>query len=204
MNILNLILLIAEGFSFPPGTGTVIKSISKVRILRLLFLIQLRYQDCFEMKVIFSAVVKNLPYVVSMLKIYPLFYASFFLFFIKLYKEDEYFCDNVEFDVSTKEECFNCGGDWVKFTCNFSWLFTTIVEGTGINTMEGWIYGMMRMMDLSGKDRTPTYNSNEHIQIFYVFLHFIGAIILFNFIVSMMLINYRKVKEHISGEKYLN
>lgn len=69
--------------------------------------------------------------------------------------------------------------------------------------MEGWIYDLMGDMDQAGKDYAPQYNANEHIQIFYISIFFFAGLILWNFFVSSMLVNYRRTKEGLSGEKHL-
>ena len=72
-----------------------------------------------------------------------------------------------------------------------------------VTTMEDLLSEVILRMDLNGKDQAPQYNANQHIQIFLFFLFLVVGIITLNFLVSAVLINYRKAKEDISGEKDL-
>ena len=49
---------------------------------------------------------------------------------------------------------------------------------------------MAKAMDLDGKDHTPRYNANQHIQIFFVAYYFLGTVATLNFLVSTVLLNY--------------
>ena len=57
-------------------------------------------------------------------------------------------------------------------------------------------------MDSNGKGHTPSYNASEHTQILYVVVFFAG-IIAVNFFVRIVLVNYRKTREELSGERDL-
>ena len=70
-------------------------------------------------------------------------------------------------------------------------------------TLEDLTSQMAKAMDLDGKDHTPRYNANQHIQIFFVAYYFLGTVATLNFLVSTVLLNYQKTKEELSGEKQL-
>ena len=93
----------------------------------------------------------------------------------------------------------NWGGDWAQRSLNFSSPLSTLVIVIGIYTMQGWLHTLAQAMDLNGAGLTPVYNANEHIQIFYILLYLVGGVILFNFFVGLLLFNYRRVKEQVSG-----
>lgn len=73
-----------------------------------------------------------------------------------------------------------------------------------IGAMEGWVYFMTKMMNFNGTGNAPSYNANEHIQIFFVIFFFFGNIIILNSFISLSLITFKKIKEKETGEKYLN
>ena len=89
----------------------------------------------------------------------------------------------------------------MKYKLNYSSIASALFFGTAMSGMEGWIYKVVTLMDLKGKDDAPQYNANEHIQVFYVIFYFLGGIITLNFFVSIMLVTYKRVKERFSGEK---
>ena len=205
MNILNLTLLIVELLYLTPlSENATFSSISKVRALRILFMIQLVYLKSSEMKLIFHASINSLSIIVILTVIIILFFNWINILEVKLFKDQDYYCDNAFTAVKTKQECFEWGGDWVKENLNLSSIISAILFGIANWTMEGWIYDLMGDMDLTGKDNAPQYNANEHIQIFYPAIFFFGGIILWNFFVSSMLVNYRRTKEELSGEKHLS
>ena len=122
---------------------------------------------------------------------------------VKVYKDDEYYCDNAFKAVKTKQECFESGGDWIKYKLNFSSVPATLFFGVATCSMEGWIYKITTLMDANGKDNAPQYNTNEHIQIYFLALFLVGGIVALNLLVSTVLVNYKKTKEELSGEKHL-
>ena len=154
------------------------------------------------MRLVFQAVLRSLPQILRLVVAISFFFTWISIVMVKVYKDDEYHCDNAYAVAETKEECLEWGGDWVKRTLNFQSLMSTLVIGTAICVMEGWSYHMAETMDLRGKGNAPSYNSNEHIQIFYLSVFF-GGMILVNFFVSIMMLSYTRAKQALSGEKGL-
>ena len=153
------------------------------------------------MKLIFQGIIKCLPFMFVLTVGILLIFSWINILLVKVFKDSEYYCDNAYEAVKTKNECFEWGGDWVKYKLNYSSIISALFFGTTMSGMEGWIYKVVGVMDLKGKDNAPQYNANEHFQIFYVVFYFLGGIITLNFFVSIMLINYRRAKESFSGEK---
>ena len=63
---------------------------------------------------------------------------------------------------------------------------------------------MQKMMNFNGSDNAPSYNANEHIQIFFIIFFFLGNMIILNSFISLSLITFKKLKEEKTGEKYIN
>ena len=76
--------------------------------------------------------------------------------------------------------------------------------GILMTTMEGWIYLMSDIMDMNGKGQAPLYNANEHIQIYLLFVFFVGGILLLNIYISFSIVNFQRIKERLSGEADLS
>ena len=130
MNILNLILLIFELLYLTPlSKSATFHSFSKVRALRVMFLVQLVYQRSLKMKLIFQAFVRCLPFMFVLILGFMLTPIWIDVILVKLYKDDRYYCDNAHDIVSTKQQCFDWGGDWVRFDLNSSSVLTTLVIG---------------------------------------------------------------------------
>ena len=114
LNILGLILLILELLQLTLPDNATFRSIGKARMLRILFLVQLGYQRYWEMKLIFQASVKCLPFMVVLTALIVLFFNWINIILIKLYKDQDYYCDCPFAAAKTKQQCFEWGGDWVK------------------------------------------------------------------------------------------
>ena len=121
---------------------------------------------------------------------------------VKVYKDDDYRCENAYISVKTKQECLEWGGDWVKEKVNFSSYLDVTFLLMSSCSLEDLTTQMVKVMDLNGEGNTPQYNANEHIQIFFIAFYFL-IVIVNNFLISAVLLNYRKIKEELSEEKHL-
>lgn len=65
--------------------------------------------------------------------------------------------------------------------------------------MEGWISYMDKMMDFSGENKQPIYNSNKFISIFFVIFFFLASLILLNVFVGLSIYNFKTLKEKDTG-----
>ena len=104
-------------------------------------------------------------------------------------------------NVKTNKDCMEWGGDWVQHSINYSTIFHSILALFLLSSMEGWIGMMMEAMNFNGQDKVPSYNKNEHIQIFFVFFFFLGNIIVLSSFIGITLYNFKKIKERETGEK---
>ena len=168
---------------------------SKRRVLRIVSLVQIIYERSPQMKLVFHSLMKCLPFMFIFIFGITFCYAWSSIVMVKAYQDDEYYCDNVHMAVKTKEECFEWGGDWVKQKVNFSSYLDVTFLYMSFCSMEDLTTPMVQAMDFSGRGKTPQYNANEHIQIFYVILYLLGCIVTINFLVSIVFITLRKTKE---------
>ena len=156
VNILNLTLLIMELLDLTPlSENATFHSVAKLKALRILLLVQLVYERSPQMKLIFQAFIRSLPFMMALLLGILLFFSWCSILQVKLYKDDEYYCDNAYISVKTKQECFEWGGDWVKHKLNFSSYLHLQLFAVSVTTMEDLLSEVMLRMDLSGKDRAP-------------------------------------------------
>ena len=134
---------------------------------------------------------------------YQLTTISFLVYFhldlilTKVYQDDGYYCDNAyaKATIETKQDCFNWGGDWVKYKLSFSNVMATNLNFFYIGTMSGWMYFMQKMMDFNGSGKAPSYNANEHIQIFFVAFFFFTNLMIQNSLFSFSIITFKNIKE---------
>ena len=207
LNCLNLLIIAAEVLYLTPlSSSNIMFRFSKVKVLRLLSIIQLRYESSWDMRILIRSLKQLVVKFCQLLMITLVIYFFFALILTKVYQNDGYYCDNAyeRATIVTKQDCFNWGGDWVKYKIHFTDVFSSLLSLFFIGTMEGWIYFMKNMMDFNGKDMAPSYNANEHIQIFFVIFFFFGNLIILNSFISLSLITFKKLKEKETGEVYLN
>ena len=95
MNILNLTLLIMELLDLTPlSENATFHSVAKLKALRILLLVQLVYERSPQMKLIFQAFIRSLPFMMALLLGIVFFFSWCSILLMKLYKDDEYYCDN--------------------------------------------------------------------------------------------------------------
>jgi hypothetical protein len=152
------------------------------------------------MRITVRSLVKLIPQIFKLLFFSLMIYYFFALVLTKLYKEDYYYCANEGGAVSTKEECLLWGGDWVKRGLHFGTPLHSLLYLFLVATMEGWIGMMGSAMDMAGAGRAPGYNSNEHVQLFFLVFFLLGNLLVLNSFVSLSLFNYKRIKERETGE----
>ena len=178
------------------------RHVSKLKALRALTLVELRYKANWEMKILLRSLYQLLPKLLKLLVVTFFFLLFFALIFTKVYKSQDYYCDNA-YDISqveTANDCMEWGGDWVKHKVNYSTIFDSMLAMFMLSSMEGWIGMMTEAMNFNGT-KAPSYNQNEHIQIFFVIFFFLGNMVIINCFIGMALYNFKSIKEKETGEK---
>ena len=155
------------------------------------------------MKLIYQSLMRSFPFIASLLVGITFCLVWISIVMVKVYKDDDYYCDNAYKSAKTKQECLEWGGDWVKEPLNFSSYLDVTFLFMSFCSLEDLTTQMVKAMDLNGKDNTPQYNANQHIQIFFILLYFFVTIVALNFFVSTILLNYKRIKEELSDEKHL-
>ena len=153
------------------------------------------------MKLVFQSALRCLPLISSLCMLVGFCFGWIAIVTGEVYAGDGYYCDNAYAAVKTKQECLEWGGDWVKEQLSFSSAEDIQFLLMAVCTLEDLTSQMAEAMDLNGEGHTPQYNANQHIQIFFVAYYFLGTVATANFIISTVLLNYRKTKEELSGEK---
>lgn len=170
--------------------------IEKVRVLRVIEIFIIRYQQDWEMNILLNSIshliVKKLRPVIFLI----LAYFFFGIILTSFYKNDYYYCDNSfkHASIITKQDCLNWGGDWVQHTLNFSNPLLSVEYAIIGSSMGGWLFLMVDAMDMNGEGMNQSINANLHIQIFYLILFFCGNIIFLNFFISFTLNCYKNIK----------
>ena len=135
------------------------------------------------MQLISQAFVSCLPFMLIFFIGRMFFFCWVSVVLVKVYKDDAYSCQNAK--------------------PNLSSMLEAVLALVSICSMEDLAPQMAALMDLNGKDNAPKYNANEHIQILVVIGYLVGGVLALNFIASTVMLNYRRVKEELSGEKGL-
>ena len=155
------------------------------------------------MKILIRSLYQLLPKLLKLVLVSFFVLLFFGLILTKVYKSQDYYCDNV-YDISkveTANDCMEWGGDWVKHTINYSTIFDSMLALFMFCSMEGWIGMMTEAMNFNGVGKTPSYNQNEQIQIFFIVFFFLGNMVIMNSFIGMTLYNFKKIKQRETGEK---
>ena len=117
LHVINILILIFEAIEILSIIDSpIFQRIIKVKLLRCLMIIQMRYSYNWEMRVMVRSLRQLSTKFFQLLLITTIIYFYFALIFTKLYKNDGYYCDNAYNGqkIMTKNDCFNWGGDWVS------------------------------------------------------------------------------------------
>ena len=203
-NIIKLLILILNLLELTPlMLNSTFRHVSKLKAYRSLTLVELRYKTNWEMKILIRSLYQLLPKLLKLLMASLLVLLFFALIFTKVYKSQDYYCDNA-FDISrvqTAKDCMEWGGDWVMYRINYSNIYHSMVAMFMMSSMEGWIGMMAEAMNFSDPGKAPSYNHNEHIQVFFVAFFFLGNMVIMNSFIGMTLYNFKQIKERETGEK---
>ena len=203
-NIIRFLILVLNLLELTPlMLNPTFRHVSKFKAFRALTLAELRYKTNWEMKILIRSLYQLLPKLLKLLVATFFFLLFFALIFTKVYKSQDYYCDNA-FDISevqTAKDCMEWGGDWVKHRINYSTIFDSMLAMFMVSSMEGWIGMMAEAMNFSDPGKAPSYNQNEHIQVFFVAFFFLGNMVIINCFIGLALYNFKKIKERETGEK---
>jgi hypothetical protein len=196
--LINVGIILVELLIFTPlGNTYFYYRLEKLRALRLMHIVMVRYQSNWNMKILADSV--NLM-MKENFKTFIFYLLSFYfgsLIFTKLYKNDYYHCENA-FNpelVMTKEDCLLLGGEWLQYPFNFSTTFHSLKYVAIISSMGGWVTLMNSAMDMNGFNNAPSFNANSNVQIYFMFVFFFGNLIVLNSFISFTLECYGKIKE---------
>ena len=99
-NILRFFILVLNLLELTPlMLNPTFKHFLKLKDLRLLTLIELRYKANWEMKILIRSLCQLLPKLLKLLMVTFFFLLFFALIFTKVYKSQGYYCDNA-YDIS--------------------------------------------------------------------------------------------------------
>ena len=198
LNILKLIILVIEFIGLTSlSVNSIFNKISKIKVLRLVHLVDLEYQICWEMKILLNSISKIGPIFIIIRFIPFVTYAFFTLLMTNSYQNFGYYCESA-YDiekVSTKQDCFMYGGDWVSLPLAYHNTWDSFFIGTYIATMEGWSTLMTDAMDFDEVGKVPSFNANQNIQIFFIVFFFIGNFINMNNYINIIWLNFSQLRQ---------
>lgn len=183
------------------NVNPIFQKIEKIKVLRTLFMVELKYKLDWSMKITCKSFFQLLPKVLTLLAIMFIMYSYFGLILVKAYKNDFYICQNYpsSTNIENKSDCLNWGGDWVQLANNTANLFNSTLYLFFIATMEGWISLLYPMMNLSGINKQPVLDHNKYISIFVVFFFFFGNLIMLNVFIGLSVSNFKRLKDKTTG-----
>ena len=125
---------------------------------------------------------------------------------ITFFKGKFYYCDtgNVpnEFVVQVKTmwDCYDLGGEWVRYRANFDNIVTAVITMFNLMTTEGWIDVLWHAVDSTNIYQAPIRNASPLNVIFFMIFLIIGSMILLNAFVGVVVISFTKEKITLTKE----
>ena len=95
LNWINVIIITIEIVSFTElGSDEIFLKISKIKVLRVLFFVEMKYKMDWNMRITFQSLTQLIPKIFTLLTITIVIYSYFALVMVKIYKDDFYECIN--------------------------------------------------------------------------------------------------------------
>ena len=195
--VLSLTDFIVSNTSEDPATQDLssLKALRAIRALR-----PLRVASRNEgLKIAIQALLASIPPIGNVLIISLLFLLIFAILGVNFFKGAYYYCQTDYSDllsqVSTRRDCLNIGGVWVRIGANFDNVAIACIVLFEMMTTEGWTDVMANGVDATGIEMEPKYNEQMYMQIYFVVFMIIGWFLLINLFTAVITDNFNKIKE---------
>ena len=114
-NILDILTVIISWFSIALGNSN-LSAIKVLRILRVLRPLRMISRNE-SLKLQIKSLILSIPGIINVLILSCIFFLLFGIFFTNFYKGQFFYCHTVEgleFDIITKWDCLDAGGEWLN------------------------------------------------------------------------------------------
>lgn len=137
---------------------------------------------------------KSIPDLISLTFYYFMNLFVFGIIAVNYLKGVFYHCVTVEEEfletISTREDCFDHGGDWINQDLNFDNIFLSLSTLFQLSTTEGWVEEMFNGIDFVGVEKNPSKNNHRIMALFYISFFIIANLIVINMFIGILVETY--------------
>ena len=198
-NVMDFIIVVTSflGFFEFAGHTQFIKIMRMLRVLRPLSMVG-RNQG---MRTVIQSLGQAIPEIANLLLVTVMILILFSILGTIIFQGLFHYChtENISavYEVQTKWECLDSGGEWVNHDANFDDVFSGLLTMFEIITTEGWINIMWSGVDATSFDVVPKVNNHVSAGIFFICAMIIGGLFLLNLFVGVVINNFNMEKEKL-------
>ncbi|KAL4473885.1 hypothetical protein ABPG74_022749 [Tetrahymena malaccensis] len=190
-----------------------LKSLKSLRVLRALRPLKIITKNE-SLKLLVNSLFQTIPILTSLAFVILIMTWIFAIFLMSSFKGELQYCafENIDSIVDsdlykkivTIQDCNQAGGQWVNQYFNFDTVFLSVISLFKIILGENWTILMWSSIDASGIEKQPIEEYQRGYALVYLLLLFMGNIFTTNLITGLVVNNFKRIKDEISGYKNLS
>ncbi|EAR90226.2 cation channel family transporter (macronuclear) [Tetrahymena thermophila SB210] len=189
-----------------------LKSLKSLRVFRALRPLKIITKNE-SLKLLVNSLFQTIPVLTSLAFVILIMTWIFAIFLMSSFKGELQYCsfddinNMVDSDLYKKivtiQDCNQSGGQWVNQYFNFDTVFLSVISLFKIILGENWTQLMWSSIDASGIEKQPIKDYQRGYALIYLLLLFMGNIFTTNLITGLVVNNFKRIKDEISGYKNL-
>jgi len=177
--------------------------INSMKVFRTIRILKMGQKNM-GIRVATQALIAALPNILRLLAFAFIFILGFALYGMRYLKGLYFYCTTLDegllsSSVKTKIDCFDYGGDWVRYDMHFDTIWAAVSTLFQVATSEGWLIEMYKAVDATNIDQQPEMNNNKYWIVFYLVYFFVGNFLVINMFIAVIGETYLEQKNRASN-----
>lgn len=203
-NQLDFVVVQASILSWAVASNSSLRSLKSLRALRALRSLRMIAKNE-SLRIVVNAMFQTFPSIGNLAVVAFIFNLMVSINTMNAWKGTFYYCSlptgtYIDYmKIITKSDCLNAGGNWINKKRNFDNILSASLSFFLIMVNEDWLPIMYSSIDSVGIDMQPIRNTNSSSVFLYYLMIIIGNIIIMNLFVSVVIDNFKQMKEELGG-----
>ena len=203
-NQLDFVVVQASILSWAVASNSSLRSLKSLRALRALRSLRMIAKNE-SLRIVVNAMFQTFPSIGNLAVVAFIFNLMVSINTMNAWKGTFYYCSLPNgtykdyLKIITKSDCLNAGGSWINKKRNFDNILSASLSFFLIMVNEDWLPIMYSSIDSVGIDMQPIINTNSSSVFLYYLMIIIGNIIIMNLFVSVVIDNFKQMKEELGG-----
>jgi len=203
-NQLDCLVVLGSLFSWAGASNSSLRSLKSLRALRALRSLRMIAKNE-SLRILVNAIFQTIPSIGNLAIVAFLVNLVVSINTMNAWKGTFYYCtlqsnNTANFSaILTKNDCFTYNGTWANKRGNFDNILTASLSFFLISVDEDWLPIMYSSIDSVGIDQQPIKNNNPAAVLVYYLMIIIGNVIIMNLFVSVVIDNFKQMKEELGG-----